>query len=64
MLFRSELVYRCSDDGQGLLPDQRPERSGSLGWKMIRSTVQRHAGHLVVEGHEGLAVTMTFPAAA
>ncbi|SPJ26068.1 ATP-binding protein [Palleronia abyssalis] len=57
-----ELVrFRFGDDGNGLSDGQQPERSGSLGWSMIRGTVSSNMGHLSVDGREGLTVEMTFP---
>ncbi|GAA4229709.1 two-component sensor histidine kinase [Sagittula marina] len=55
------ITYRFSDDGIGLAPGQQPERSGSLGWRMIRATVSSNLGHLNVSGETGLMVEMTFP---
>lgn len=52
-----------SDDGPGLPADaDRPERSESLGWRMIRSLAQKHGGTIEVDGDDGFRVTLTFEA--
>lgn len=53
--------YRFSDDGVGLAEGQKPERSGSLGWRMIRSSVSTNMGHMTVGVTGGLAVDISFP---
>ncbi len=53
--------YGFHDDGQGLGDAQSPERSGSLGWRMLRSTVAGNMGHLAVDGRDGLKVEINFP---
>ena len=51
-----------SDDGCGLAPGmERPERSDSLGWRMIRTMVQKHGGFVRTSGgSEGLTVELGF----
>lgn len=58
------LVYRFSDDGNGLPPDVVPHRSGSLGWRVIRAIASKHSGHLDVDGREGLSIELRLPAKA
>ena len=55
--------YRFSDNGKGLEDGQQPERSGSLGWRMIRATVSGNLGKLHVDGSNGMRVDMSFPIA-
>lgn len=55
------VLYRFSDDGIGLPEGDRPERSGSLGWRMIRSTVSSNMGHMTVKTQGGLSVELSFP---
>ncbi|MFV1441677.1 MULTISPECIES: sensor histidine kinase [unclassified Phaeobacter] len=51
-----------ADDGHGLAEgDARPERSGSLGWRMIRSMVGKYAGTTEVDGSNGMRVVFTLP---
>ena len=54
------LVLRVEDDGPGL-PEgaPRPERSKSLGWRLIRTLTFQHDGTLNVDGRDGLAVEIT-----
>lgn len=57
-----ELLLSVSDDGVGLGPDApRPERSDSLGWRLIRTLNFQHGGSLTVDGAEGLTVSIRFP---
>lgn len=48
-----------ADDGHGL-PDgmEKPERSASLGWRMIRSTTQKYGGTIDVRSESGLVVEL------
>lgn len=56
-----ELRLVVSDDGVGLgCEGDRPERSGSLGWRMVRTIMQKHSGSLHTECHDGLRVVMVF----
>lgn len=57
----SDVKLDVRDDGIGL-PDgsQRPERSDSLGWQMVRSMVNKHSGTLTTESNGGLRICMTF----
>ena len=58
------LTLTVADDGCGLAPGmERPERSESLGWRMIRTMVQKHAGFIRTENREeggGLSVELGF----
>ncbi|SDE47869.1 sensor histidine kinase [Limimaricola pyoseonensis] len=50
-----------SDDGRGLTEGmERPERSDSLGWRMIRTMVQKHGGFVRTSSTEGLTVELGF----
>lgn len=51
-----------ADDGCGLAPGmERPERSDSLGWRMIRTMVQKHDGFVRTSGGDtGLTVELGF----
>ncbi|MGR3571660.1 sensor histidine kinase [Brevirhabdus sp.] len=53
------LFLVVEDDGVGL-PDgtDRPERSSSLGWRMIRSMTEKHGGSITVISNPGLRVTI------
>ena len=52
-------VLLCvSDDGVGLADGERPERSDSLGWRMIRAVATRHQGTLDVDGSDGMTVKL------
>ena len=54
-----------SDNGVGLPADAgRPERSNSLGWRMIRTLTFQHDATLTVDGADGLRVHIKFPAQA
>jgi two-component system, sensor histidine kinase PdtaS len=54
------LVY---DDGVGLPEDApRPERSDSLGWRMIRTLTFQHEATLSTASKGGLCVEIRFPA--
>ncbi len=57
------LVLNVADDGVGL-PEgaERPERSQSLGWRMIRTLTFQHGATLSVESAGGLSVHVKFPA--
>lgn len=44
------LIYRFSDDGDGLPPDVVPHRFGSLRWRIIRAIASNNSGHLNVYG--------------
>ncbi|MCA0942661.1 ATP-binding protein [Salipiger pacificus] len=57
------LVLNVADDGVGLPEDaERPERSQSLGWRMIRTLTFQHGATLSVDGAGGLSVQVKFPA--
>ena len=59
----SGLTLRVSDDGVGLPEDAaRPERSNSLGWRMIRTLTFQHEATLKVESDGGLITEIRFPA--
>ena len=55
-------MLSIADDGAGL-PEgsEKPERSSSLGWRMIRAMVQRHDGVIEVNGEKGMKVRIRFP---
>lgn len=51
------LELTVADNGRGLPPgSERPERSESLGWKLIRTLTFTHNGVLDVSGEDGLEV--------
>ncbi|MFC3612370.1 sensor histidine kinase [Lutimaribacter marinistellae] len=51
------LYLTVADDGVGLAADaERPERSNSLGWRLIRTLVFQHDGTLTVENENGMTV--------
>ncbi|MGX9856106.1 sensor histidine kinase [Limimaricola variabilis] len=56
------LKLTVADDGCGLAPGmERPERSDSLGWRMIRTMVQKHGGFVRTSGGStGLTVELGF----
>ncbi|ANT62958.1 hypothetical protein AYJ57_21005 (plasmid) [Salipiger sp. CCB-MM3] len=60
--FETGLMMMVSDNGVGL-PDgaERPERSNSLGWRMIRTLTFQHDATLTVDGSDGLSVNVKFP---
>ena len=50
------------DDGVGLIEGaERPERSGSLGWQMIRNMVEKHNGSIRTSVNDGFCVELVFP---
>ncbi|OOY26350.1 hypothetical protein BMI90_18305 [Thioclava sp. L04-15] len=52
-----------SDNGIGLPADaERPERSNSLGWRLIRTLTFQHDATLTVDSADGLCVRIKFPA--
>ncbi|GGB19662.1 sensor histidine kinase [Allosediminivita pacifica] len=53
--------YAFRDDGTGLSEGEMPERSGSLGWRMIRGSVAGNMGHMTVDGSDGLSIQISFP---
>ncbi|NUH65448.1 ATP-binding protein [Sulfitobacter sp. S0837] len=56
------LTLRVFDDGVGLPEDApRPERSNSLGWRMIRTLTFQHEATLSVRSDDGLSVDIRFP---
>lgn len=50
-----------ADDGAGLPADIMPERSDSLGWRMIRAMASRHAGKISTNGDKGFRTSIQFP---
>ncbi len=50
-----------ADDGVGIADDTKPERSESLGWRMIRAMASRHAGKITTSGEEGFRTSIRFP---
>ena len=62
---RSGIALVVSDNGIGLPSDaERPERSNSLGWRLIRTLTFQHDATLTVDGTDGLRVCIEFPAQA
>lgn len=55
------LTLSVADDGNGL-PEgkEKPERSTSLGWRMIRSMAEKYGGSIETQSHDGLRVTVQF----
>lgn len=51
-----------SDNGVGLPEEIKPERSDSLGWRMIRAMSSRHSGSIETNGQDGFCTSITFPA--
>ncbi|TCD16139.1 sensor histidine kinase [Oricola cellulosilytica] len=55
------LTLVTADDGNGLPAGQdRPERSSSLGWRMIRTMADKYGGQITTDGTKGLRVTIRF----
>ncbi|MDT0684363.1 ATP-binding protein [Roseicyclus sp. F158] len=55
------LDLAIKDDGTGLADGAtRPERSDSLGWKLIRTLAFQHDGTLTVGGEDGFTVRILF----
>lgn len=53
-------LLEVSDDGHGLPAGQeQPERSASLGWRMIRAMTRRHGGQIVTTNDNGLKVSIS-----
>ncbi|OWY16793.1 MULTISPECIES: ATP-binding protein [Thioclava] len=60
---QSGIALVVSDNGIGLPSDaERPERSNSLGWRLIRTLTFQHDATLTVDGSDGLRVCIKFPA--
>ncbi|MFB0610696.1 ATP-binding protein [Aurantiacibacter poecillastricola] len=51
-----------ADDGIGIPPEMKPERSDSLGWRMIRAMATRHGGKIATSGDKGFQTSIRFPA--
>jgi two-component sensor histidine kinase len=59
---KAGIEFRVMDQGQGLPADFNPEASGSLGFKVISSTVRRFGGTLSYNRLEpGTEFVITFP---
>ena len=56
-------VLRVGDDGVGLPDDVKPERSSSLGWRMIRAMAARLSGTISTNSEDGFTTRIVFPAA-
>ena len=54
-------VLLVKDDGVGLADDVKPEKSDSLGWKMIRALTSRLAATLSTGSHDGFFARIEFP---
>ena len=50
------------DDGIGLPEDAKPERSNSLGWRMIRAMTARLSGRITTGSDQGFYTCIDFPA--
>lgn len=56
------IALLVSDNGVGLPEDaERPERSNSLGWRMIRTLTFQNDATLTVNGTNGMSVQIRFP---
>ncbi|SFD18624.1 ATP-binding protein [Tropicimonas isoalkanivorans] len=56
------MALTVSDNGCGLSDDaDRPERSNSLGWRLIRTLTFQNGGKLSVDGSDGLTVEIHLP---
>ncbi len=56
------IALLVSDNGVGLPEDaERPERSNSLGWRMIRTLTFQNDATLTVNGTSGMSVQIKFP---
>ena len=56
-------VLAVKDDGVGLPDDVKPERSDSLGWRMIRAMTARLSGTIETGSNEGFYTRIEFPEA-
>lgn len=57
------VALEVADDGNGLPSGlDRPERSTSLGWRMIRTMAEKYGGSVTTEGSSGLRVMIRFDA--
>ena len=56
-------VLTVKDDGVGLSEDVKPERSDSLGWRMIRAMTARLSGTIETGSDEGFHTRIEFPGA-
>lgn len=54
-------VLAVKDDGVGLPDDVKPERSDSLGWRMIRAMTARLSGTIETRSNEGFYTRIEFP---
>ena len=54
-------LLMVKDDGAGLPPEEKPERSTSLGWRMIRTMSSRLSGVIETGSDEGFFACLTFP---
>ena len=54
-------VLTVKDDGVGLSSDIKPERSDSLGWRMIRAMSARLSGTIATGSDEGFYTRIEFP---
>ena len=54
-------VLAVRDDGVGLPDDVKPERSDSLGWRMIRAMSARLSGTISTGSDEGFYTRIEFP---
>ena len=56
-------ILAVKDDGVGLPDDVKPERSDSLGWRMIRAMTARLSGTIETGSNEGFYTRIEFPEA-
>ncbi len=54
-------VLAVTDDGVGLPDDVKPERSDSLGWRMIRAMCARLSGTITTGSDKGFYTRIAFP---
>jgi len=58
---KASWVLVVRDDGVGLAKDIKPERSDSLGWRMIRAMSARLSGTLETGSDDGFYTRIAFP---
>ena len=54
-------VLAVKDDGVGLPENVKPERSDSLGWRMIRAMTARLSGAIETGSNKGFYTRIEFP---
>ena len=58
---KASWVLAVRDDGVGLAKDIKPERSDSLGWRMIRAMSARLSGTIETGSDDGFYTRIAFP---